>query len=1005
MSRLMTTPFVAQLAELCRSQITRTKWVIVPTHAIGRTLGERLAREGTNWMNLRFVTPLELATRMGAPFLVEQGIDPSEDGLGPALMMRLLMELPEEDGYFRPLADQPSMGEALWATVRELRMAGVTSGDLAAGAFTSEAKHRELQALVASYEAFLEREKRGDQATVYLEALDHPEWCPLGNGDCWVETPDVVWTALQRRLIERLPGERLVPRACEIDGQALPRRMRVAEVARTAIPANPKAIDLFHAAGREAEIEEVFRRILASGAPLDHVEIACASESGVTMAWEKALRLEWPATVGPGVPAATTRPGRALIGFCNWIEGDFTATDLRRLLESGDIALPEERELSPGRAARLLVKSEAGWGRATYGLSLSALARDYAERAKNREDGSDAREYFAKSAAEAERLRGWIDGWLQAIPESEGAVALQAVVDAVLVFLKTAVAASSALDAKAAAALIDNVTELRALGDFQCPLESALRFVRERAAITVGGDRARPGHLFISSLGQAGYAGRRLTFVTGLEEGRVFPAPREDAVLLDRERKGVSDALRLSADRVDEAVWQTLARLADIESVEDGRVCFSYSSRDLREYRETYASWLMLRAFRRREGDDGLSFPEMRSALGEPASVVPPGTAQALSDGRWWLGLVKGAGEAGGKNILAAFPAIARGREASDARDSDALTEFDGFVPDAGIALDPIAEGNVLSATQLEHAAECPFRHFLQRALGVRPLDERQKDQDVWLDPLTRGGELHDLFARFMRRMRDENRAIDGTRDRAWLRETAEARLDALRVEMPPPSEEVLDRESRDFLADVDQFFDAECERDASRVPVGFEVGFGMDDAQGEALSRKEPVTVDLGKGLRFQIHGRIDRIDQIAEGVFEVIDYKTGSYFEPKFKGTFRGGRLLQHALYGLAATELLKKIHRKPQVAQGVYYFPSYKGGLERRVIPAPSKAALARVLEDLRDVIASGAFAHARDHGDCRFCDMAPACGAPASVDRVEVKVLDKVMESRVRLGGHD
>ena len=87
-------PFVEQLADLCRAHVTRAKWVFVPTHAIGRTLGERLVLEGTNWVNLRFVTPLDIALRMGAPFLVERGIDPSEEGLGPALMMRLLLELP-----------------------------------------------------------------------------------------------------------------------------------------------------------------------------------------------------------------------------------------------------------------------------------------------------------------------------------------------------------------------------------------------------------------------------------------------------------------------------------------------------------------------------------------------------------------------------------------------------------------------------------------------------------------------------------------------------------------------------------------------------------------------------------------------------------------------------------------------------------------------------------------------------------------------------------------------
>ncbi len=46
-------PFLEQLAELCRAQVTRNKWVFVPTHAIGRTLGERIALAGTSWLNLR----------------------------------------------------------------------------------------------------------------------------------------------------------------------------------------------------------------------------------------------------------------------------------------------------------------------------------------------------------------------------------------------------------------------------------------------------------------------------------------------------------------------------------------------------------------------------------------------------------------------------------------------------------------------------------------------------------------------------------------------------------------------------------------------------------------------------------------------------------------------------------------------------------------------------------------------------------------------------------------
>jgi hypothetical protein len=38
-------PFVAQLGLLCTTHRTRAKWVFVPTHALGSTLGDRLVLE------------------------------------------------------------------------------------------------------------------------------------------------------------------------------------------------------------------------------------------------------------------------------------------------------------------------------------------------------------------------------------------------------------------------------------------------------------------------------------------------------------------------------------------------------------------------------------------------------------------------------------------------------------------------------------------------------------------------------------------------------------------------------------------------------------------------------------------------------------------------------------------------------------------------------------------------------------------------------------------------
>jgi RecB family exonuclease len=1015
-------PFVQQLAELCRTHVTRTKWVIVPSHAAGRTIGERVALGGTNWVNLRFVTPLDLAVRMGAPFLVERGIDPSEEGLGPALMMRLLLELPVRDGYFRPLAEHPTLAQALWSAVRELRMAGVRSSDLPPGAFRSSHKHAELRALLAKYEAFLDSTNRADMASVYEEALRHPDWCPVGPADLRTELPLVVWSPLQQTLLDALPGERVVPRALAIPGGVTPRRLAGKDtawvvapraelpLAHLSSPAHPApAVELFHAGGREAEIEEVFRRILSSGAPLDHVEIACAAEAHVSLVWEKALRHDWPVTLGPGIPATQTRPGRALIGLCDWIETDFSAGYFRRLLQSGDLGLELEDEgFTATQAARVLARAEAGWGRATYGLALGRLRREYDARAADPDESDDDRGYASERSALTAKVAHWITGLSGSIPEPDaaGLVPLVKVVDAAITFVERTTARKSALDHRAAAALAGHVTGLRPLGTFACTLPQALRFLRERAAgLQVAPERPRPGHLFVSSLSHACLSGRPHLFVVGLEEGRVFPAATEDAVLLDEEREAISPALRRSADSVDESVHAVLSRLATWRA-DGGVATFSYSCRDTREFRETYASWLMLHAFRLRQGDPAATYQQMKAALGEPKSLVPSDRAAAPSPGAWWLRSVAGTGDAGRALVDARFPSLAEGRRAGAERASGEFTRYDGYVPDAAGPLDPCAEDVVFSVTELEAAANCPFRFFLKRGLGIRVAGERDRDRDVWLDPLTRGAELHDLYAAALRRCRDEGRGVDLTTDGPWLRAQAERRLLSLQEEMPPATKEIFEREWNDFLADLDLFLELEAGRAPGTTPIAFEVSFGrpLDDGD-EPLASARPVAVDLGGGLEFHVSGRIDRIDQVGPSTFEVIDYKTGGFWRDEWGGgVFRGGRRLQHALYGLAAVQLLKSRVRAPKVSAGVYYFSSHKGRGERRRIEAPSVASTSSVLGDLRATILDGAFAHAREEEDCRFCDYKAGCDG-ALTPRAAAKLGHARLKAYDRLAAHD
>lgn len=1014
-------PFVDQLKRICSTYPTKSKWVFVPTHAIGRTLGERLAREGANWLNLRFVTPLDVAVPMGAPFLVERGIHPSEEGLGPALMMRLLLDLPTENAYFRPLADHPTMAQVLWTTMRELRMAGVRGGTLKVEAFSSPVKYHELATLLLAYESFLAQHNLGDMATVYEEAEKHQDWCPIQSQDCWTELPDTYWSPLQRSLIDSVRGIRLNPQAFELPGVRVPRRLVSQETERVPadvgtnvlafvvsppsvpVPTSVQAkIKLFNAGGREAEIEEVFRRILATGAPLDQVEIACASDPHSALIWEKALRHNWAVTLGSGIPAVFTRPGRALVGFCDWVETDFSASYFRRLLQAGDLTLKEEAEgFSAGQAARLLGFSGAGWGRSTYGLALGRLQKSYESRAAD-PDASDEDRAEAQARAElTSRVCNWITGLVVAVPEpaANGKVPLQKVVSGAIDFLDRTTARNSAVDHRAAAALRDYIGELRALGSFSCALAESLRFIRERVqSLNVAPERPRPGHLYACSLSQSGYAGRPHLFVVGLEEGRVFSSSTEDAVLLDAERSNISSDLRLSTDRIDEAVYGILMRLA----ASAASVTFSYSCRDTREFRETYASWFMLQAFRLKNGDATLSYSQMKAALGEPKSTVPEDRQAALSLGPWWLRSVVGTRENGTEILGSAFAGVARGHSAEAKRLSSEFTEFDGYVPDAGPLLDPCIPESVLSVTELEKTAGCPFRFFLKHGLGLRPVDESERDKDIWLDPLTRGSELHELYAALSRRARDENRRPNA-KDAAWLIELAKERLGRLKAEMPAATPEIFDRESKDFMADLELFVEGES-LDSPSTAIGFEVSFGRPtDKDSDPLARPEAVEIDLGRGITLRIAGRIDRIEKVGSAAFEVFDYKTGGFWRDDWQGVFDGGRRLQHALYGLAAVELLKTRYKNPQVIAGVYYFPSRRGLRERVRIPAPSRAAIAAVLGDLREVITKGQFIRTPEEDRCKFCDYAAVCGGMVR-QQAGAKLPDSKLVAYRRLVAH-
>jgi ATP-dependent helicase/nuclease subunit B len=986
-----------QIAEFMQEQPTGTRWILLPTTAAGHTLGERLAREGFAWANLRFTTPLDLATRIAAPVLGARGVREMDPGLGPALLLQLLLDLPAEvPQYFRKIMDQPGVAEALWMAVRDFRLAGLSCANLPAEAFTSRDKHDELVSLLEAYERELMRTGLADDAIVFREASEAPCKLPVTAASEVLELPGCCLSALERSFVDGLPWRVRALRVGGLPGATPPARWRwlnptvemigtpagvASDAARLAWIVQPAAappplrddtVTLFRAAGREAEVEEVLRRLQCDSMRLDSVEILCVQPTEYApVLWEKAARYGIPTTIETGIPGTLTRPVRAALALCGWIEGGFPAVRLARMFESGLLSPGETVGVSSSAAARLLRQSAATAGRNSYSSALVNLAAAAEKRSEDPDRDDDLRQSDRQRAARARAIGLWISTLLATIPEAspDGTVLLGDLLSGVGEAVENFSSVGGPEDAAARSAVVSALSQLLPLSGMRRPLSFQLALVRARIeSVVVLAERPRPGSLHVSTLAGQSYSGRPVTFILGLEESAVFPAGLEDPVLLDSERiKIASGRLCTSSEALDDAVYSRVRRIADLT----GRVTLSYSCRDFRNGRETYPSWLIFHACRLMRTGADLSHDELITFLGDPATLVAGMREQATSEVGWWLSSLRGLGDIALPAVRAAYDGIRHAHRADTARQAAQFTKYDGLVVHAGADLDPRRPASIQSASGLEGFAGCPFGYYLKKGLGLDAPEEDDPNPDQWLDPLSRGDLLHRIYSAFLRALRSEERR-PAEADWSVLWAIAEDRLEPFRREMPPPSEAVYKAEMEQLERDLRLFLKLEvARRDVDTVAVEVPFGFGEADPD-EPLSRADPVLIQIGNSQQIRVRGRIDRIDRQRDGSYEVIDYKTGVFWRPHFRTEFDRGTLLQHAIYAEAARNILGT---RTRVAQSSYYFCTEKGWGEW--VRKPGQLDAKPVLTAIAEAMGAGAFIRGADGFGCRHCDYRRAC----------------------------
>lgn len=1003
------------LSEICQKHPFEEKILFVPSYSIGHQIGEHVARAGTSWINLRWITTSGYAQGLLSLDITKKHIRYISEQERLITIEHLYKNSSSPGRYFERAVDSPGIISCLAHAIHELRMAGFTHHTIAQQAFILPEKGEELAWLLKSYEHHLQRESLIDHPGLLRMAIEKLERHSYTNDSMFMVLSDFPLTGLEKKLITLGGDKNLVvidhthPKNLDVPKRFLsvpdkPKEKMITpemdiellpwlfDPRKAPGPFDDGSVSLFHALGESNEIREVFRRILKERIAFDDVEMVVTTINPYfPLIYEIGESLEIPTTFAGGLPITYTRPGRALILFLKWQAEDFQDKYLRQLISNGllDLKRPTRDGERPGetRAVELIREARIGWGCERYLSRLQAMIDNC------KADATDkAKEGKLKNL---QWLKGFIQEVLHIMPGThpEEMVSTNDVYRSSLLFLKKFCRTASELDGSGKINLIGLLESLLDAEPLNLPLRTeAERLIETITTLSVFHSTPQPGHVHVAHYRSGGYSGRSQTFVLGLSQD-IFPgALHQDPVILDVERDALHDALFDSGELLHENVYMMAKLLGSLW----GKTTLSYPCRDLREDRERFPASLLLGAYRIISGNHEGDYSHLREYLGQPAGFIPDTESIPLNHWEWWLsqkGLNYGA-----ESVHASYPKLREGDWAEEKREGATISEYDGLIAHIDGFWDPLSGDVVLSCSRLEELARCPFTFFLHYMLRIEPLEEPEKDYGKWLDPLQRGSLLHTIFYRFMETLKERGERPSLKDHRQLMEHIALEEVERLKKEVPCSSDLVLEREVAEIRDAFPIFLQDEEVRCRNVEPVHFELDFGLGD--------DDPVHIRLKDKGSFRLRGRIDRIDRRREHHYEVWDYKTGSASGYKEHGYVDSGKQLQHALYAMAAETILRREYDpEAKVICGGYFFPTTKGN-GQRIVKALNKEKLCEALEQLIRMLRSGIFPFSYDKKHCTHCDYVCVCGGPdVAVERCKEKLdNDKRLEPLNTLKSH-
>ncbi len=1027
--------------------------ILVSSKLLGLHLRRLLAEEGLPHLNLRFWTLEEFAREISTPHLLAQGKRELPSYADELIIGDLAKSLAEEkvQFYFRDIADRAGFHQALLATIKDLKDGCLLPGDLdrvlqdvnvSRGVHLS--KLRDLLKLWKGYQDRLKEMNCYDESDLMVSAHS---W--VKDSVFLRQTPGILiygfydFNAAQKQLLEvcfeekevtaflpyePTPAFEFVKPALEwlkhlgfhqvevkqpmppVRSQALDHLCHNLFDDKKPLGSDPKEIQIISAPGESREVREVVRTILQSSKaeeiPFHEVGILLRAPEEYSRLFREAFySLGIEAYLREKMPFMETRAGRSLKLLLNVMNGNFSR---QSVMEFATFANLRMNGFSSEEGVRLnlplwdaisrqagIVEGEKEWEERLHKFRESRINKQGAEgedegkRRLNQEDliALDHLIQFTRtlfhSIHKVERAKTW-RGKIEALLGAFDALLEE---DQEGQLVKQAVRRLSELD----------VCEIfPSTSDF-------LRLV-DKVLQTEGipqGKFQRNGPSIVNLMAVRGVP-FKMVVVPGMVEKSFPPLIRQDAILLDQERKAINrwmrekknEPLPLKAEaRLNEE--RLLFRLTIGAATK--QLILSYPRMEIGTEKERLPSSFILASIKSLTGKS-LDFTQMEKFTGfvriPLSEIAVKNPDKAIDEVEYDLSVGQRMSAAKSLRGLLYLREVssffAKGLSLESSRwGKKKFTGYDGIL-DSDEALQVLRERysiykRSISPTRLETYATCPYRYLLNVIMGVEALIEPEKE--ITLTHLDKGKLIHDILYEFYSDLKKERGMSLRLRkeDLERLLETARKKFNEFEQIGVTGFSMMWEMETKGMLDCLRDFFNKELE-ETEFIPTYFEVRYGMKpyDLKESEISTEEPVLLHIGNNT-LSLKGKIDRIDLTQDRKKgRVRDYKTGKISAKD--NSFQGGRTLQLPLYLLAARQLLGRIHQGIEIESAEYYFLKddkpimFEGAqLEKK------EDELLEILETLASGIEDGIFIPVPDRQDCksRYCDFRTICGSWAQV----------------------